>query len=97
VETSSAPNQQYLFPDTKQLVQYGLAGDWKIARTLTVYGEAMFAADVSHWKAGLRYAARKDWDIDFGYRFTNTRALPFGGSHYEIKTDGWGLGLAVHI
>lgn len=76
------------------VAQIGLATNYELAKNLHFYAEgALGTKKTSLWEAGLAYTIAKDWDINAGYRYVDTKY----DDDNNIKYRGFLVGLSYRF
>ncbi len=79
---------------TNNVAQLGLATKFDLAKNLAFYADgAVGTKKTSLWEAGLAYTINKDWDINAGYRYLDTKL----DEDNNIKYRGFLVGLSYRF
>lgn len=82
------------FDKTNNVAQLGLAAKYDLAKNLAFYADgAVGTKKTSLWEAGLAYTIAKDWDINAGYRYVDTKL----DDDHNIKYRGFLVGLTYRF
>jgi len=76
------------------VAQFGVATKFDLAKNLAFYADgALGTKKTSLWEAGLAYTINKDWDINAGYRYVDTKL----NDDNNIKYRGFLVGLSYRF
>ena len=80
--------------DTNNVAQFGVATKFPLAKNLALYADGALGTEkTSLWEAGLAYTINKDWDLNAGYRYVDTKLT----DDNNIKYRGFLVGLSYRF
>ena len=80
--------------ETNNVAQFGVTTKFPLAKNLALCADgALGTKKTSLWDAGLSYTLNKDWDLNAGYRYVDTKL----NDDHNIKYRGFLVGLSYRF